>query len=237
MEARVRLQQIFTNRTFPPQNAEKPFSDFVNSSSIIDLSHFLNDELKSAVAQLVMLLAEAHFNSQEGTGRFRLGIILDEAHRVKGLPQVERLAREGRAWGVSLILSSQLIHKDFDEAVRGNMSTLICHGHDRDNEIVNRLAEALGWGSDHEALMNLQVFDAVILNKHHKNKLIKTLGWPHYLIYQHIFRRGPIDENDLLKVKGVHPDKLNSSALLSHMKKMGVLEVINGKVCLRKELS
>ena len=128
--------------------------------------------------------ATYHFGGESQTGLFRWGLVMDEAHRVKGLPEVEMIARECRAWGTSLILSSQFVD-DFDSEVRGNLATIIAHGHDRNEEKVQELAKAIGWSNDLEELYKLDIFQALVTNKHYTNNIIFTLGWPHYLIHEY----------------------------------------------------
>ncbi|MDB4619119.1 hypothetical protein OAH15_00360 [bacterium] len=227
-EAYVRMKHLFTFRTFPSDFSEVSIKDLVQGSWILDLSSF-TEGMKNTIAQLVMVCATNHFGGETQTGLFRWGLVMDEAHRVKGLPEVEMIARECRAWGTSLILSSQFVD-DFDSEVRGNLATIIAHGHDRNEEKVQELARAIAWKNDLEELYKLDIFQALVTNKHYENDIIFTLGWPHYLIYEHLIENGSTELDDLNKIIGLDPEKTNFESLLSHLKKMGLIEIVNDEI-------
>ena len=93
-------------------------------ATIVDLSTLpvKSDELAASV---VVFTTRKLWNQLQRLGpikepRLRLAIVMDEAHwyTFKGSP-VETLLREGRKFGVSVIMASQLM-SDFSEAVIGN---------------------------------------------------------------------------------------------------------------------
>ena len=170
-----------------------------------------------------MVSALAHFNGKKTTGKYRWGVVLDEAHRLKGLPELERTAREGRALGISLILSSQL-QNDFGGEVSSNIATSFSHGYTNQKEDnCSKLALTIGWREDLDSLINLGIFQAVTTNNHYANDITNTLGWPHYLIYEFILSNGPIEKGDILTIDGIDPSQLNSDQVLNHMINMGII--------------
>ena len=221
--AKIKLESLFIFNTFPEENKHKRFNDLVKSSSILDLTGFQDDGIKSAITRLVMVSALAHFNGKKTTGKYRWGVVLDEAHRLKGLPELERTAREGRALGISLILSSQL-QNDFGGEVSSNIATSFSHGYTNQKEDnCSKLALTIGWREDLDSLINLGIFQAVTTNNHYANDITNTLGWPHYLIYEFILSNGPIEKGDILTIDGIDPSQLNSDQVLNHMINMGII--------------
>ena len=58
------------------------------------------------------------------TRRLRLMVVMDEAHKVAHLKAVRLLMREGRAYGVAMVLASQQ-PSDFDDLVFSNAGSLL----------------------------------------------------------------------------------------------------------------
>jgi len=93
----------------------------------------------------------------QGPHRLHIYCLVDEAHqlRITDASPVERLAREGRKFGVGLVLASQMF-KDFSEAVYSNLHTKIFFQTSDPNRRLSRLiaAKASNLGSA-EAVNNL----------------------------------------------------------------------------------
>jgi len=102
----------------------------------VDL-HTLPTEAGKTAITLLILWNLIYYMRQSGESRdkIRLFIVLDEAHRVYRSVQREEesalgvghpldiIAREGRKYGVSLIMSSQLV-EDFGKQILGNVATI-----------------------------------------------------------------------------------------------------------------
>ena len=96
-------------------------------------------------------------------------IVIDEAHKIANLPSLKLLLKEARAFGVSVLLSSQEA-RDFDDTVFSNSGTLISLklSETKDSE---RVAMLLG-GSNIKSELGqqiraLQPFQALIKNDHY----------------------------------------------------------------------
>ncbi len=91
---------------------------------VLDLHSLPNDAIKSAVSEF--LIVRIHGLLLRGAQPRRLTrlIVLDEAHRIAQNDQLGSLAREGRAFGVGLVVATQFVG-DVPESIAGNLETKI----------------------------------------------------------------------------------------------------------------
>ncbi len=116
-----RLDPLFTLGLFREESRGQSFHALVNRAAILDLSQIPSDEIKNAVAQLVVLSAHAYYNTQPHSGSIRQFLVFDEGHRVLASEYMLSLVRECRAYGVGTILSSQY-PSDFPGEISASMA-------------------------------------------------------------------------------------------------------------------
>lgn len=162
-----RISPIFELALF--DSSSRTLENVFNTPSIIRLTQLPNEEIKKAVAELVLrslynlLLTKGHSN------KLKWVIVVDEAHKIANLDSLRILLKEARAFGVSIILSSQEA-KDFDDSVFANSGTIITMklSETKDSE---RVAMLLGGSSVRaelgQKLRSLHTFDAMIKNDHY----------------------------------------------------------------------
>jgi DNA helicase HerA-like ATPase len=110
-------------------------------------------------------------------------MVFDEAHRVKDSKRLESLAREGRAFGVGIVIGTQF-PGDVPETMTGNLATQLFL---MNNQAAHRrfvVAQVLGTTSTNEArslldqLTRLKPLEGLFMNVHHNGILVRVE--PHY---------------------------------------------------------
>jgi hypothetical protein len=74
--------------------------------------------VKAALAEILIVQLHGHVLSGDQPRRLTRMIVFDEAHRVKDSKRLEQLAREGRAFGVGIVLPD-----DIPETMAGNLAS------------------------------------------------------------------------------------------------------------------
>jgi hypothetical protein len=122
---RGRLSPVFDLRLLDPApQAEVGFARLVEAGGIVRLARLPGDEAKSAVAELLLLALYGELVRRPHVRSLRLALLLDEGWRLSACPHLEPLLREGRAFGLAVILASQF-PRDLSPAVRGSCATLL----------------------------------------------------------------------------------------------------------------
>ena len=88
------------------------------------LGQLPTEEVKSAAAEFLLTGVYSHLLSSGQHPRTHLVVVIDEAHRIANLDATELLLREARAFGYSILLSSQE-PTDFDDIIYQNAGTVI----------------------------------------------------------------------------------------------------------------
>jgi hypothetical protein len=120
------VSTLFVFEVFTRRGTALDWSAFLGESVpwIIQLAG-LEHSVASATAEF-LLWNFLGFIEARGPGRLRSYVVLDEAHRLAcgHASPIERLLREGRKFGVGLLLASQQ-PQDFDELVFNNSATQV----------------------------------------------------------------------------------------------------------------
>jgi hypothetical protein len=117
-----RLSPIFDLGLFTTEAEETNFEDFLTTSAVIRLGQLPSDEVKNSVAEFFLMALYNYLIRQPQTHRLGRLLILDEAWRVVESPFLTPLMREGRAFGLGVIVASQF-PRDLPEEVRGSTAT------------------------------------------------------------------------------------------------------------------
>lgn len=220
-----RLDPLFTLGLFREQYLRISFDSMVNRSVALDFSQLPSDELKNALAELVILSAHTYLNAQPHSGTLRQMFVVDEAHRILKADFLERFALECRAYGVGLLLSSQY-PSQFSQDISSSMATKIIHGNGTDVDRIREIVNLLGCAGYESAIADLQMFQAIFSNKHFKNVPIRTLTYPLHLAYKEIEARGPLAIDEIARVPGIDPEKLTPKNIIFQLERLGLCEMI-----------
>jgi len=117
-----RLSPIFDLGLFATDAEQANFEEFLQSSAVIRLGQLPSDEVKNSVAEFFLMALYNHLIRQTQTHTLGRLLVLDEAWRVVESPFLTPLMREGRAFGLGVVIASQF-PRDLPEAVRGSTAT------------------------------------------------------------------------------------------------------------------
>lgn len=226
-----RLDPLFTLGLFREEFRGQSFHALVNRAVVLDLSQVPSDEIKNALAQLVVLSAHAYYNTQSQSGTIRHFLVFDEGHRVLTSDYMLRLVRECRAYGVGTILSSQY-PSDFPAEISASMATKVVHGNGRDIERVKVIVQLLGCEGREGDVASLERFQALVDNRHYPHTLLRTMNYPLYLVWSRLRELGVATRGDLSRVEGVDTSKLPIGNLVHQLERLGLAEEKEGQVFL-----
>jgi len=228
-----RLDPLFTLDLFREEFRNQSFHALVNRASVLDLSQIPSDEIKNAIAQLVVLSAHAYYNTQAHSGAIRQFLVFDEGHRVLASDYILRLVRECRAYGVGTILSSQY-PSDFPAEISASMATKVVHGNGRDMERVRTIVQLLGCEGREGDVANLERFQAFVDNRHCPHTLLRTMNYPLCLVWTQLQQLGSATREELSHTEGIDTSKLPIGNLVQQLERLGLVEEKDGKVLLLK---
>ena len=231
LSAYNRLDPLFTLGLFHKKFRGQSLHALVNRAVVLDLSQIQSEEIKNALAQLVVLSAHAYYNTQPQSGTIRQFLVFDEAHRVLASDYMLRLARECRAYGVGTILSSQY-PSDFPSEISASMATKVVYGNGRDVERVKVIVQLLGCEGREGDVANLDRFQAFVDNRHYPHTLLRTMNYPLYLVWSKLQALGTATREDLSRVEGIDISKLPIGNLVRQIERLGLAEEKEGRVSL-----
>ena len=164
-------------------NPRSSLEDFLNTRVCLKLSDLPSDEIKSALAEVLIVQLHGYALRGEQPRRLTRMMVFDEAHRVKDSKRLESLAREGRAFGVGIVIGTQF-PGDIPETMAGNLATQLFL---MNNQAAHRrfvVTQAIGTTSTTEArglldqLSHLKPLEGLFMNAHHNGILVRVK--PHY---------------------------------------------------------
>jgi hypothetical protein len=208
-----RLDPLFDLNLFPDKYKDVGFENIINESYIIKVSDIQNDNIKNAIAKLIVVSAHGYYLGSEHKPNVSKYFVFDEAHRILDSAFVEKFIRECRAFGVGVLLSSQQ-PDDFPDDVLGQLATKIIHGNEGIAKLTKKIKDLISFSQDDSYINNLQTFEAIVNNQDYNNFIIKTLAWPHLMVLEAIkgFPTGIslLDLNNELKEKGVNEAQITN---------------------------
>ena len=226
-----RLDPLFTLGLFRNEFRDSSFQSLVRRSAILDFSQIPSDEIKNALAQLIVLSAHAYYNSQPQSGTIRQFLVFDEAHRVLNSDYMLRLVREGRAYGVAILLSSQY-PSDFPNQISASMATKVIHGNGRDIERVKNIIQLIGCEDRKDDVANLERFQAFVDNRHHPQTLVRTMNYPLYLVWTQLQELEKATLDKLAEIEGFDTSKLPIVNVVRQLERLGLVQERDGTVVL-----
>lgn len=118
-----RLGALFDFDLFRPEMSG--MAALLRGPAVVRFTSLPQEELKAATAALFLRALYLHLQQVgHSGGKLRLLLVIDEAHRVANLAEVQLLVREARAYGVGVILSTQE-PSDLDSFAFTNAETIM----------------------------------------------------------------------------------------------------------------
>ena len=224
-----RLQPLFSLGLFQPQFCSVSFHELIDRSLIIDLSQISSDDIKNALAQLIVMSAHAYLNTLPHSGVIRQLFVIDEAHRVLDYEFMADFVLQCRAYGVGMILSSQY-PSHFPQDVSSSMATKVLHGNGRDADRVRAIVQLIGCAGREADVSNLDRFQAFVDNRHSPHTLIRTMNYPLYLVWSFLLQHGEATHEEIANLEGIDTDKLPINNLVRQLERLGLAEEKEGHV-------
>lgn len=168
-----RLSPLFDLNLFPDTGtAATTFEELLRDRVVLDLHSLPNDSVKAAMSEFIIVRLHGHVIKGDQPRELRRLLVFDEAWRVKNSERLQELAREGRAFGVGIVIGTQF-PGDIPENLAGNLaSQLLLANQDPDHRrtVVRTLIGATS-GPDAQrlaaSLPHLQKHDGYFRNQHY----------------------------------------------------------------------
>ena len=163
----------------PRSKSMMSFEQFLSSRVCLRLSDLPSDELKSALAEILIIQIHGHAVRGDQPRKLARMMVFDEAHRVKDSEKLEALAREGRAFGVGIVIGTQF-PGDIPETMAGNLATQLFLMNNQAAHRQRVVRQVTGTVTSREArdLLNkvasFAPLDALFDNPHHKCALLRV---------------------------------------------------------------
>lgn len=218
-----RFRALFSMGIFNPNYRQISFHELTGRSIILDFSRINSDEIKNALAQLVVMSAHAYFNSIPHSGAIRQFFVIDEAFRVLDYEYMNNFVLQCRAYGVGMILSSQY-PSHFPRDLSSSLITKVIHGNLGESNRIKEIAQLIHCEGKEGDIANLGRFQAILNNKHHLRTFIRTMNYPLYLIWEKLQQLGKTTRDELTQVDGFNPSMLSIDDLILQLKRMGLAD-------------
>ena len=212
-KAYSRMDTLFNYGLFRASSRNVSLVELLNDSYVFNLSSISNDEVKNAIAKIIVVSTHQYMNTlPHSPNDIKNIFVFDEAHRFLGEPSLEKLARECRAYGMAIWLSSQY-PTDYPDEISGCLETKIIHGNGDDEEKIKAIKRLINYDGDSQNLSKLGLFQAVFNNPHYSKKFINTLGFPHLLLLKEIEEKGSVTKDQIESIEEVRKDEVISYLL------------------------
>lgn len=117
----ARLRPLTDFGLFAP--GARGFTDLLRQGVVVDV-HPLMEQVQLAAGAFVLRKVYREMFGWGQTGRLRLAVVLDEAHRLARDVTLPKIMKEGRKYGVAVVVASQGVD-DFHKDVLGNAGTKV----------------------------------------------------------------------------------------------------------------
>lgn len=109
---------------FPPAKTDVELGDLLQRGLVVDVSNLGVEALQMASGAFVLRKVYKDMFLWGETDRLRLAIVLDEAHRLAKDITLPKIMKEGRKFGVAVLVASQGL-SDYHPDVVGNAGTKV----------------------------------------------------------------------------------------------------------------
>ena len=171
--ALFRLQKFSDLALFPTQPSKLSFEELVQDGVVLTLNDSANDSLMRILAEILIVKFHALLKRAEQPRKLKCALVFDEAWRVAKSERLVELAREGRAFGVGLIIGSQF-PDDLPKNLVGSLRTQIFL-HNKNPDMRRAVARVLCSASSGnyaqriiETLGGLPQFQGYLVSEEHK---------------------------------------------------------------------
>ena len=118
----VRLDPLVEMGILPPAVTEADFGAFLKKRVVLAFNNLPSDELKALLAEILIIQVHGHALRGPQPRVLQRLMVFDEAHRIARSQRLETLAREGRAFGIGLVIGTQF-PGDVPNELAGSLAT------------------------------------------------------------------------------------------------------------------
>ena len=168
-----RLSPVFDLGLFNQANVQSGLDDLLTQPTVVRLSQLPGDQVKNAVAEFFLMALYGFLIRRPQPHRLEQLLVLDEAWRLVNSPFLEPLMREGRAFGLGVIIATQF-PKDLTDQISGSTATRLYFSQTKAEQIreIQRTLIGKTSGSEAEHLGNtmrgLAPLECLMQNIHYK---------------------------------------------------------------------
>ncbi|MBF0305005.1 MAG: ATP-binding protein [Alphaproteobacteria bacterium] len=117
-----RLEKFSDLGLFPSKPVDLSFEELISDGVVMTLNDAANDKLMMVLAEILIVKLHAIIKRGEQPRKLRRMLVMDEAWRISRSERLVDLAREGRAFGVGMLIGTQN-PGDMPENLRGCLRT------------------------------------------------------------------------------------------------------------------
>jgi len=168
-----RLSPIFDLGLFSRGDEATSLDDLLSTPSVIRLSQLPGDQVKNAVAEFFLMALYGFLIRREHPHRLERVLVLDEAWRLVNSPFLEPLMREGRAFGLGVIVATQF-PKDLPDQIAGSTGTRLFFNQTKAEQVreIQRtlVGKTSGTEADHlgNLIRGLAPMECILQNLHYR---------------------------------------------------------------------
>ena len=180
-----RLSPIFDLGLFSSGADATNLDEFLRTPTVIRISQLPGDRVKDAVAEFFLMAVYNYLIRREHRHRLERLLVLDEAWRLVKSPFLEPLMREGRAFGLGVIVATQF-PRDLPDQIAGSTGTRLIFNQTKAEQVREIQRTLIGKTSGAEAdhlgsiVRGLASMDCIIQSLHHR-PWVKLRVIPHYV--------------------------------------------------------
>lgn len=168
-----RLSPIFDLGLFSRGDDATSLNELLSTPTVIRLSQLPGDQVKNAVAEFFLMALYSFLIRREHPHRLERVLVLDEAWRLVQSPFLEPLMREGRAFGLGVILATQF-PKDLPDQIAGSTGTRLFFNQTKAEQVreIQRtlVGKTSGTEADHlgNLIRGLAPMECILQNLHYR---------------------------------------------------------------------
>jgi hypothetical protein len=168
-----RLSPVFDLGLFSQDDAQSDLAEVLSTPTVIRLSQLPGDQVKNAVAEFFLMALYGFLIRREQPHQLERLLVLDEAWRLVNSPFLEPLMREGRAFGLGVIIATQF-PKDLPDQIAGSTATRLFFSQTKAEQVREIQRTLLGKTSGSEAdhlgnlMRGLAPLECILQNIHYR---------------------------------------------------------------------
>jgi Helicase HerA, central domain len=179
-----RLSPVFDLGLFSEGDETTSLNQLLDTPTVIRLSQLPGDQVKNAVAEFFLLALYSFLIRREQPHKLERLLVLDEAWRLVNSPKLQPLMREGRAFGLGVVIATQF-PRDLPDQIAGSTGTRLFFNQTKAEQVREIQRTLVGKTSGQEAdhlgsvIRGLAPLECILQNIQYK-PWIRLKATPYY---------------------------------------------------------